>query len=127
MTGQVKEDIVSRFGELGVFVKNGQLQFYPCLLRANEFLQEAKIFEYIDVHQEPRQLSIEKGSLCFTYCQVPVVYTLAPENSLTITYKDGTTTIMNGLNVDNHNSRRIFERTGEVVQIQVHIQTSILK
>jgi hypothetical protein len=33
MTGQVKEDIISRFGELGVFVNLGKLYFYPCLLR----------------------------------------------------------------------------------------------
>ena len=32
MTGQVKEDILSRFGELGVTVKNGQLSFDPVLL-----------------------------------------------------------------------------------------------
>ncbi len=127
MTGQVKEDILSRFGELGVFVKNSQLQFNPCLLRKSEFLEEAKIFEYIDVHQASRQLPIDKGSLCFTYCQVPVVYTLATENSLTITHKDGATTTMKDLKVDADNSREIFERTGEVVQIHVHIQTSNLK
>ncbi len=127
MTGQVKEDILSRFGELGVFVKNGQLHFNPSLLRKSEFLEEAKIFEYVDVQQKPRQLPIEKGSLCYTYCQVPVVYTLATENSLTITHKDGATTTFNGLNVDKNNSREIFERTGEVMQIQVHIQTTNLK
>lgn len=127
MTGQVKEDILSRFGELGVFVKNGQLHFNPSLLRESEFLEEAKIFEYVDVQQKSRQLPIEKGSLCYTYCQVPVVYTLATDNSLTITHKDGATTTFNGLNVDKNNSREIFERTGEVMQIQVHIQTTNLK
>ena len=38
MTGQVKEDILCRFGELGVFVKEGKLYFDPCLLRKEEFL-----------------------------------------------------------------------------------------
>jgi hypothetical protein len=33
MTGQVKEDILSRFGELGVFVNEGCIHFNPCLLR----------------------------------------------------------------------------------------------
>ena len=33
MTGQVKEDILSRIGELGVFVDEGQIMFHPCLLR----------------------------------------------------------------------------------------------
>ncbi|WP_373549067.1 hypothetical protein [Haliscomenobacter sp.] len=127
MTGQVKEDILSRFGELGVQVKNGQLHFNPCLLRKSEFLEEAKTFAYLDVHQEPRRLRIEKGSLCFTYCQVPIIYTLAAENQLGITDKKHTTTTLNDLTVDESNSLKIFERTGEIIQIRVHIQTSTLK
>jgi hypothetical protein len=127
MTGQVKEDILSRFGELGVLVKNGQLQFNPCLLRKSEFLEEAKVFEYVDVHLERRQLPLEKGSLCFTYCQVPVVYTLADENRLTITHKTGEPTTLSDLTVDKNNSLKIFERRGEIVQITAFIQSSILK
>lgn len=127
MTGQVKEDILSRFGELGAFVKNGQLHFNPCLLRASEFLEDTKVFEYVDVRQERQQLSLEKGSLCFTYCQVPVVYTLATENSLIVIYKDDTSTVFNDLNIDENNSRKIFERTGEIVQINVQIEPAMLR
>ena len=127
MTGQVKEDILSRFGELGVWVKNGRLRFSPRLLRESDFLEEAKTFEYIDVHQEARQLPLEKGSLCFTYCQVPIVYVLAAENRLTLTHQNGATTTLNDWTVDEINSLKIFERTGEIVHIQVHIQTSMLK
>ncbi len=127
MTGQVKEDIVSRFGELGVFVKNGQLHFNPFMLRKSEFLGEAKIFEYVNVHQEARELPLEKGSLCFTYCQVPIVYTLAAENRLTIAHKNGASTTSDDLHVDKNNSLKIFERTGDIIQINVHIKTSMLK
>jgi len=127
MTGQVKEDILSRFGELGVFVKKGQLLFNPCLLRKSEFLEEAKIFEYVDVHQEQQELPLETGSLCFTYCQVPIVYSLAQENSLTITHKNGTSTTLDELHIDEINSRKIFERTGDITQINVQINASILK
>lgn len=127
MTGQVKEDILSRFGELGVQVKNGRLHFYPALLRKSEFLEEAKTFAYVDVHQEPQQLQVGKDSICFTYCQVPIIYTLAAENQLSITDKNNTTTTLQDLALDEGNSQKIFERTGEITQIRVHIQTSILK
>jgi hypothetical protein len=127
MTGQVKEDIVSRFGELGVFVKSGHLYFNPCLLRKSEFLAEAKTFDYVDVHQAAQQLSLEKGSLCFTYCQVPVVYTLATESRMTITYKSGEAATLNELTVGEQDSRKIFDRTGEVVRIDVYVEMSILK
>jgi hypothetical protein len=121
MTGQVKEDILSRFGELGVQVKNGRLHFKPSLLRKSEFLEEAKVFEYVDVHQEPRQLPLEKGSLCFTYCQLPIVYTLADENSLSLIHQNGTIIKRDELAVDEQNSLKIFERTGEVIQIKVQL------
>lgn len=127
MTGQVKEDILSRFGELGVFVKNGQLYFNPCLLRKSEFLEEDKTFEYVDIHQEHRQLSLQKGSLCFTYCQVPIVYSLAAANSLKLMYKDGTYATFNDLSLDESNSLKIFERTGEIIQIHVQIEPAMLR
>jgi hypothetical protein len=39
MTGQVKEDILTRIGELGVQMKDGQLSFNPQILAKEEFLQ----------------------------------------------------------------------------------------
>lgn len=127
MTGQVKEDILSRIGELGLRVKNGQLHFNPCFLRKSEFLTEAKVFEYVDVDQQTRQLPLDAGSLCFTYCQVPVVYTLAQENALTLTPKNGAPVTWKDWTLDTESSRKIFERTGEIAQIQVHINPSTLK
>ena len=68
MTGQVKEDVLCRFGELGVFVNKGGLYFNPSLLRKMEFVDEARLFEYIDVQQTHKTLQLEAGSRCFTYC-----------------------------------------------------------
>lgn len=127
MTGQVKEDIISRFGELGVFVSEGRLYFNPCLLRKNEFLKETKNFEYVDVFQEHKQLTLENGSLCFTYCQVPVVYQLATHNGLKIVYKNGTSDLFETLSLDQNTSRQVFQRTGEVIQIIVQIKESKLR
>lgn len=127
MTGQVKEDILSRFGELGISVTDGRLHLSPYLLRKSEFIENNNTFEYVDVHQETKQLLLPKGSLCFTYCQVPVVYTLADENSLSITHKNGTTSVLNDLSVDEANSSKVFERTGDIIQINVQIKASALQ
>ena len=37
MTGQVKEEILTRFGELGLRVSDGTVRFEPSLLRPSEF------------------------------------------------------------------------------------------
>jgi hypothetical protein len=127
MTGQVKEDVLSRFGELGVFVKDGCLYFDPCLLRKNEFTVQSRNFHYVDVHMNHHDFSPELGSLCFTYCQVPIIYRLAKENSMVVTNKDKTSTTIEGLNLDAQTSSEIFKRSGEVVNITVYLDETSLK
>ena len=121
MTGQVKEDILSRFGELGVFVKNGILCFKPSLLRKEEFLKSPKTFAYTAIDKKVKQLKLEKNSLCFTYCQIPIVYKLAKENNLKVVFNTKNTLEVKGLDLDKKTSNLIFERTGEVTKIIVSI------
>ena len=71
MTGQVKEDLLSRAGEIGVKVKEGILSFEPELLRSEEFLDHAKVFYFINIHQEKSEILLVPKSLAFTVCQVP--------------------------------------------------------
>lgn len=126
MTGQVKEDILCRFGELGVFVKLGQLQFNPCLLRKEEFLKEAKTFKFIDVEGIAQQIELSPNTLCFTYCQVPIIYQLGKENSLTISYKNKEASKLATLSLDKTTSQQIFGRTGEINQIIVQLTATKL-
>ncbi len=127
MTGQVKEDILSRFGELGVVIRNGQLSFQPHLLRKEEFLTESAVFKYVDIHGQERSLSLEPGSLGFTYGQVPVVYQLAAEDSIEVRKKDQTVSISDSWTLDPASSRAIFERSGDVTQVKVRLKENILK
>jgi len=127
MTGQVKEDILSRFGELGVFVANGELYFDPCMLRQDEFLLKDSTFNYVNIAKEQKQLSVQKGSLSFTYCQVPIIYTIADAYGLTVHFNDGTSKAFENLRLDAATSQQVFNRVGEVTQINVNIKKSHLK
>lgn len=80
MTGQVKEDIISRWFELGVTVRDGQISFAPTMLTDADFVN---------------------GELHFTYCGTEVVYkhsavsgqssafTLSKEQSAHLFARDG--------------------------------------
>ncbi len=78
MTGQVKEDIISRFFELGVHVQDGQITFCPIMLTDADF---------------------RDGELRFSYCGTEIIYrktgngtgsvTLTPEQSQHIFARDG--------------------------------------
>ncbi len=122
MTGQVKEDILSRFGELGVVVKKGILEFNPRLLKEDEFLKDSKTFNYTDVNNETKAIAIDKKSICFTYCQVPIIYKLSDKNSTSVQLRDNTTKDFKVLALDETTSKMLFGRTGEIDRILVSLK-----
>jgi len=127
MTGQVKEDILSRFGELGVFVKEGKIFFNPCLLRKTEFLNAPEDFNYVDVFRQKKQLKIPENAMCFTYGQVPIVYQISDSEGIVVYKKDGDTEKLNTLSLNKEISEEIFNRTGKVIQINVQVPKGYLK
>ena len=120
MTGQVKEDILCRIGELGVFIKEGKLHFNPKLLLKEEFLKKQETFRYFDVKGKEKEIALEKGSLCFTYCQVPIIYKLSDNEGVEIVHSD-TTMKLDNLVLSNALSKKVFERTGEIDHITVSL------
>ena len=127
MTGQVKEDILSRFGELGVFVKQGKLYFNPCLLRKVEFFKEPADFNYIDLLKNRKTIKMEKDSLGFTYCQVPIVYQMGVNNKIEVHRNDASITTFDSLALDKELSDQLFNRTGVIEKIVVKINKDVLK
>jgi hypothetical protein len=121
LTGQVKEDILCRWGELGVFVQSGQLCFRPLLLRRKEFLTSPADFKYWDVSGQPRRLHLKTGSLAFTYCQTPVIYRPGRKDSLAVWFADGSRQEEDTLRMEAETSQSIFERTGRVDRIIVSL------
>lgn len=121
MTGQVKEDVLCRMKELGVFIKKGKLVINPFLLHVSEFIQEPKTFNYIDVHHKKQEISLEKNSLAFTFCQVPIVFKLANKKSINIVFDNNENQKLNSLEIDLNNSFKLFKRTGEIKSLHVNL------
>jgi hypothetical protein len=119
MTGQVKEDIIARLGEMGVTVEGGRIQFRPQMVDRREFLAEPKVFSFYDVHGEEKRLDLAKGTLTFTLCQVPVVAHCSAPARIEISRADGSKSVTDGLALDAAASAAIFERTGVVRRLDV--------
>lgn len=126
MTGQVKEDILTRIGELGIKVNKGKLQFQPSILNENEFLTQSQEVCFINVEGSKNNIILEKDSLAFTYCQVPIIYTKSTANQMELFYKNGTSEIVNSLALDIEKSKKVFQRTGEIVKIKVSINEGLV-
>ena len=121
MTGQVKEEVLTRFGELGVRVQNGRASFVPSLLRRQEFGDKPEPFQYLDVDGEWQIVELPASTLAFTWCQVPVIYRLADSDdvSMTLTYPDGKTETFVSSSLSEADSAKLFRRSGEIRQIAV--------
>ena len=127
MTGQVKEEILTRFGELGCFVQNGCIMFDTALLLKEEFLIKNQIFTYFDISKTKRSLEILKNQLAYTFCQIPIVYTLSKQDCrINLILKDNSNIKIEGNSIDQKRSRSIFNRDGSVTQIQFQVHEKFL-
>ncbi len=119
MTGQVKEEMITRMAELGIRVDNGAVTFQPALLREREFLSEARPFRYLSVSGEWQEVEVPAEGLAFTWCQVPFVYTLGPRPSLMVSWQDGRSQMMSTLALPEDIASELFLRTGHVARIDL--------
>ena len=121
MTGQVKEDVISRIGELGVEVNNGIISFNPEMLREKEFLETNETFKYVNLFKEKHELEVKKDSLCFTYCQVPIIYSKSSSKQIKIDFIDGRSVTIQGNKLDIDSSKSLFDRENIIKQINVSV------
>jgi hypothetical protein len=123
----VKEDILSRFRELGVHIYKGGIQFKPDLLRKTEFLEEEHLFRYVDLSGEKHRLQLNENSLGFTFCQVPIIYFISDQNKIEVEFYTKNAEQIEGLHLPKEISQDVFNRSGKVKIIHVYIKASILK
>ena len=103
MTGQVKEDIISRFRELGLRVADGALHIEPVLLREDEFCE---------------------GALHFTYCAVPFTYKKLSNSQLSncqiaLRLSNGETVALPDHCIPAEWAAHLFARDGVVAEVVV--------
>ena len=125
MTGQVKEDIIARWGELGLLVRDGCISFHPILLRKEEFLTGPQEFVYLDVSGVRKSMLLEKDTLAFTYCQLPVVYYLSAHKEIVVHLSDGTTQQICGQDLGPEYSVQIFNRSGDIDRVEVWLSPGL--
>jgi hypothetical protein len=129
LTGQVKEDFISRIGELGVKVKDGKVSFKPALLDKTEFLTSKRTWTLPKngTSNEVETFELEKQTLGFTFCTVPVIYTLSDKLKIVVYFKDGSEKVFEGVDsLDTSTSQSIFSREGKIKKINVFVDGSQL-
>jgi hypothetical protein len=120
MTGQVKEEVLTRLGELALRVEDGRIVVRPLLLREEEWAP-AGSFTYRDVSGAARTIDRPEDSLAFTFCQVPVVLRRGDRLAVTAHLADGGTMVGTDGVLDPDVSASVFRRDGRVGLIRAEI------
>jgi hypothetical protein len=126
MTGQVKEELLTRLAELGAFVERGVLFFDTVMLRESEFTTQETTFNYIDVHRQEQSIELPPGSLAYTFCQIPIVYICSEDDRVHIVYSSGRQRLIAGHRLDAETSGHVFRRDGHIGRITVYIGASLI-
>ena len=119
MTGQVKEDILSRLTELGVRVAKGQLGFDPCLLEECELLQQDSSLQFMNLHDAFVEIALPAGSFAYTLCQTPIIYHQATDSRLVVSQIDAEPEERDGLVLTSNETKSLFSRAGKICRIDV--------
>ena len=105
MTGQVKEEVLTRWGELGVDIVNGCGNFKPLILKDSEFFED--------------------GTLRFSWCGTPVTYRRAgsgKENlKITVDGQSREYSVKDGAFLSAAETAELFARNGKIKQIEVEV------
>lgn len=117
MTGQVKEDILSRWIELGINIQNGQIIIQPVLLRKEDFILPGK----------NGIKKIPKPYLKFSYCGVPFEYIMDDHEGICVHYNWGDVMRCGGFTIDKETSRDIATRSERILKVQVKISEKTLE
>ena len=102
MTGQVKEEVLTRWGELGLDIADGCASFKPVILKKSEFFAEGP----------------DAGTLSFTWCGTKVVYKLTNDSSA-ITVNG---IRREGSSLTAEETADLFARNGKIADITVEVK-----
>ncbi|MCD8482896.1 MAG: hypothetical protein LR015_09695 [Verrucomicrobia bacterium] len=122
MTGQVKEDILCRLLEWGVFVRAGRLSFVDGFFdKERELLMEPAECQFVHVNGSAESIMLDSGSCLFSCCQIPIIYRSAgfSKSNITVHYFNGNKVTIDDTELPFNISEEVFQRRGLVSRIEV--------
>lgn len=129
MTGQVKEEILTRMGELGAWPQDGQLVFDPSLLRARELTPAPTTWQCLGVADEARTVDVPASAVAFTVAQVPVVLVASGDGPalLRLETRDQGTVVLQGSTLPADWTARLGSRDGSIRTVRIQVPRSAVR
>jgi len=122
LTGQVKEDFLSRMAESGLHVEGGHIRFRRGLAHlVVEGAAEDSTLRYLDARGAPAELPVPAGAAAITFCGVPVVLRRGDGPRATATLHSGEVQKAHNGVLDAATSASILARGGRVARIDAWV------
>ncbi|WP_428387647.1 hypothetical protein [Mucisphaera sp.] len=120
MTGQVKEEVITRWYELGIRVEGGCYRFAFEAIDETEWLGEPGQLVYHDLRGELARLDLQLDELALTICQTPVVYRRGGKDPVIEVHEpEGGVQTISGHDLPRDLSASIMRREGRVSRLVV--------
>jgi len=119
MTGQVKEDILTRQLELGVRIELGSVKFDLSLVEEGEFLLVPATMDYFDVHGVPQSIALQPGCLGYTLCQVPIIVRKARSAHARIVLSGERIVDRPSCQLSQEETQWLLSRNGQILKIEI--------
>ncbi|HPR62523.1 MAG TPA: hypothetical protein PLF35_16315, partial [Prolixibacteraceae bacterium] len=121
MTGQVKEDILSRLMELGLSVHDGLITFEPSKVSSTEWINDTLILEQ-SAYTDTFNIECPHNApfIAFSFCNVPVLYVKSEKSGITITTHSNESISIECNQLNERWSESILKRKKEIKVIKVH-------
>ena len=123
MTGQVKEDVLARFLELGLHIQDGCVHFRLELLDRAELLEHPRDFVLPNSDGGLTKVTVPVRGLAFTFCQTPIVYRPGNSDQIVVFSANGQRRSIAGCALDAESSQQLYSRSGEITLIECHFQS----
>lgn len=124
MTGQVKEEVITRQGELGLMVEDGSILVSPALLDETEFLAADQTYTYLGVGEQWQTLALKAGELAFSWYQVPFVMRRDAALSavrITLVEASGQRRVLAGTRIPPADAQALFGHTGAIQRVDIEL------
>jgi hypothetical protein len=120
MTGQVKEELLTRRAEVGLRLQAGQLVIDPFLLSRRELVAAPSRWSSLG-------LDLPANALGHTVAGVPFILRAGvPTAALRVVRREGGVEEVAGLTLDRARTQRVLARDGDVVRVEADVPWSLI-
>ncbi|MEM9410381.1 MAG: hypothetical protein AAGA30_04665, partial [Planctomycetota bacterium] len=126
MTGQVKEDVISRFLELGLRIDKGCLRFSPTLFDVSEMLDSPQSIALLNPDSgQLESAEVAKGEFAYSLCGIPITYVQAEYSYLKVTDSHGNEETLDEMTLSFELTQQMFARDSSIRKIEIGIVSTV--